>query len=378
MTEPGTTENVKMQVPFVDLAAQFAEIESEVRSAIDRVFEYCAFAGGPAVVEEFELRFAQYCGAAHCVAVGSGSAALEVLLRAYGVGPGDEVILPVNTFVAAAEAISLLGARAVFVDVHADTANLHPELLTAAVSSRTKGIIAVHLYGQPADMEPILSLASRHGLFVIEDSSQAHGALCNGRRVGSLADAAAFSFYPSKNLGAYGEAGCITTNDPGTAKRVRMLRDHGASSKHHYDLIGRNDRMDGIQGAVLSVKLQYLDRWNQQRRARAEQYRSALCVHPHIRLFSEMAGCAPVYHLFVVRVPERDRVRQALREKGIMTGIHYPIPLHLQPAYKRLGYTKGAFPVSETLASEVLSLPMYAELKPQQVAYVADELMNIV
>ncbi|MFQ5982851.1 MAG: DegT/DnrJ/EryC1/StrS family aminotransferase, partial [Woeseiaceae bacterium] len=221
-----------MRIPFIDLAAQFAEVEPEVRSAIDGVFESCAFVGGPAV-EQFEHRFAQYCRTEHCVAVGSGTAALEILLRTHGVGSGDEVILPANAFVAAAEAVSLAGARPVFADVRGDTANLDPESLTRAMTQKTKGIIPVHLYGQPANMEPILELARRRSVFVIEDCGQAHGATLNGRRAGNLADAAAFSFYPSKNLGAYGEGGCVTTNDASIAERARMLRDHGSSRKHY-------------------------------------------------------------------------------------------------------------------------------------------------
>ncbi len=364
-----------MIVPFVDLVSQHAEVNVAVRNAIDHVLESCVYSGGP-VIEEFERNYARYCQTDFCVTVSSGTAALELLLRAYGVGAGDEVILPVNTFVATAEAISLVGARPVFVDVDIETANLDPELLEQAITPKTKGIIPVHLYGQPANMEPIMDLARARKLFVIEDSCQAHGALLNERRAGSLADAAAFSFYPSKNLGAYGEGGCITTNNADIAEHVRKLRDHGSIRKYCHDMTGSNDRMDAIQAAVLNVKHAYLDQWNQQRRIIAKRYRSALNMDPRIRLFSEVEGCQSVYHLFVVGVSDRDRVRQELGDQRIMTGIHYPIPLHLQPAYKDLGYRKGDFPVAEQLSDEILSLPMYPHLGLEHVAYVAEELMN--
>ncbi|MCH7988675.1 MAG: DegT/DnrJ/EryC1/StrS family aminotransferase [Planctomycetes bacterium] len=366
-----------MHVPFIDLAAQFAEIDSEIRSAIDRVFASSQFSSGPAV-EEFESSFAKYCESEHCVAVSSGTAALEILLRAYGIGPGDEVILPANTFVAAAEAIALVGARPVFVDVCADTAQVDAKQLESALTSNTKAITIVHLYGQPGEIAPILESANRRGIVVIEDGSQAHGARYKGRRVGNLTAAAAFSFYPTKNLGAYGEAGCITTNDPDIAKQARMLRDHGSGRKKYHDLIGRNDRMDEIQGAVLNVKLSHLDRWNQQRREIADMYRSALSPHADIRPFLKVPDCESVYHLFVVRVPMRDRIREVLFANGIQTGIHYPIPLHLQPAFQYLGHGEGDFPVSELLAGEILSLPFYPQMPSDQIQFVVSTLSETV
>ena len=367
-----------MKVPFVDLAAQLSEIKAEVRAAIDSVLETCAFVGDLAIVEEFEQSFARYCGCEYCVAVGSGTAALEIVLRAYGVGPGDDVILPANTFVAAAEAISLVGAQPVFADVEVDTANVDAESVACAITARTKAILPVHLYGQPANMPSIRELARRHGLLVIEDSSQAHGATLNANMAGNLADAATFSFYPSKNLGALGEAGCLVTNDADVVWRARRLRDHGAVDKYRHELIGRNDRMDGIQAAVLNAKLPYLDDWNRRRRAAAQSYRAAIGDHSRIRWFREQPGCSAVYHLFVVRVPQRDRLRKLLGDREIATGVHYPLPLHLQSAYKGLGFKKGDFPVCESLAEDILSLPMYPELRAEQVEFVAGQLLEAV
>ena len=367
-----------MRVPFVDLAAQLSEINAEVRAAIDGVLETCAFVGNLAIVEEFEQSFARYCGVEHCVAVGSGTAGLEIALRAYGVARGDEVILPANTFVAAAEAICLVGADPVFADVDAETANVDVESVARALTARTKVILPVHLYGQTANMQPIRELARRHALLVIEDSSQAHGATLHGRMAGNLSDVATFSFYPSKNLGALGEAGCLVTNDADVACRARRLRDHGAVDKYRHELIGRNDRMDGIQAAVLNAKLPYLDEWNHRRRAAADAYRQAIGEHPRIRWFREQPGCTAVYHLFVVRVPERDRLQTLLGEREIATGVHYPLPLHLQPAYEGLGYEEGDFPVCEMLSEEILSLPMYPELRAEQIEYVAGHLVKAV
>jgi dTDP-4-amino-4,6-dideoxygalactose transaminase len=365
-----------MKVLLVDLAATHSEIAEELRSAIDIVFETSAFAGGPAV-QEFEAKFAEYCGTEHCVAVGSGTAALEILLRAYAIGPGDEVILPAHTFVATAAAISLVGAKPVFVDVRDTTANLDPALLAAAISDSTRAIIPVHLYGQPAEMAPIVELARQRDILVIEDACQAHGATYRGKRVGSLGNAAAFSFYPTKNLGAAGEAGGITTNDNEVAKRARMLRDHGSNRKYCHELVGRNDRIDGIQAGVLCVKLAHLDRWNEMRRNVAIGYREGL-ANSNVRLLSVADGCDHVYHLFVIRVSNRDRVMALLKEQGIHTGIHYPVPLHLQLAFADLGYQEGDFPVTEKLAKEIVSLPMYPHLQAQQVDFVLARLNDCV
>ena len=366
-----------MIVPFMDLPASWAEVQPDIRQAIESVIQSCGFAGNPPAVHAFEEQFARYCGVQHCVAVGSGTAALEVLLRAFQVGSGDEVILPANTFVAAAEAICLVGARPVFLDVSLTSANLEIERVAAAITPRTRGIIPVHLYGQPISLEPLRDLAGQHGLWVIEDASQAHGALVDGRRVGSLADAAAFSFYPSKNLGAGGEAGCITTNNPEVAERARKISDHGADDKYRHELLGRNDRMDGIQAAMLSVRLSKLDSWNQQRRKIAELYLQAFADIERLSAFRAEPTTVGVYHLFVVRAPNRDRLRKRLHERGISTGLHYPIPLHLQPAYESLGPGEGELPVCEQLASEVVSLLMYPQLSETQAHYVVDQVAEL-
>ncbi|MFH1671059.1 MAG: DegT/DnrJ/EryC1/StrS family aminotransferase [Patescibacteria group bacterium] len=366
-----------MQVPFLDLKAQYTTLRPDVYEAIGRVLNSCAFAGGPEV-EAFEKAFASYCEVDECIGVGSGTGALELILRAYEIGPGDDVITVANTFFATAEAISLVGARPVLIDADEGTALMDPKLLEKAITPQTKAVIPVHLFGQPADMDPILEIARKHQLIVIEDSCQAHGAMYKGRKTGSLADSAAFSFYPGKNLGAYGEAGAITTNDPHIAERVRMLRDHGMPRKYQHELVGRNDRMDGIQGAVLVVKLKHLDQWNEARRRHAAQYRSLLGDCDRIQLIKEREDSQLVYHLFVARVPDRDRVLSELKEAGIATGIHYPIPIHLQRAYEHLGYKEGRFPVSETLALEIISLPMFAELTQEQICFVADTLKRVV
>lgn len=364
-----------MRVPFVDLATLHREIAGELREAVDDVWQRSAFTGA-AAVEEFEQGFAAYCGSEHCVATGSGTAALEILLRAYGIGPGDEVVLPVNTFIATAEAVALVGARPVFVDVQETDGLIDFDGIDAAINSATRALIPVHLYGHPVDMDQVARIARRHGLLVIEDASQAHGARFREQRTGALADAAAFSFYPAKNLGACGEAGGITTRDAEIAERARMLRDHGARQKHCHEVVGRNDRMDGIQAAILKVKLHHLDRWNQQRRQIAAWYMEAI---PEIRHCHAMGtGGDHVFHLMVVRVPRRDQVRQALMEQGIQTGVHYPTPLHLQPAFAHLQCTVGEFPVAEKLAEEILSVPMHPHLSREQVNYVTAQLRDAV
>jgi len=364
-----------MKVPFVDLRLSHDEIASELRSAVDAVFSTSTFSGGPPV-DAFESKFAEYCESPHCVAVGSGTAALEVLLRAYEIGVGDEVILPVNTFVATAEAVRLVGATPVFVDVHAHTANLDAAQLLAAASDKTRAIIPVHLYGQTAEMSPIVQFARQHELVVIEDASQAHGATYHGRRAGALADAAAFSFYPAKNLGAAGEAGALTTVDPQIAERARMIRNHGSSRKYHHERLGRNDRIDSIQASILNAKLVHLARWNAQRRAVADAYRELLANEPRIRMLQVADGCEHVYHLFVVRVKNRDQLQADLQSAGVATGIHYPIPLHQQPAYVDLPSSRDSFPVATALADEILSLPMFPQLEQSQIQYVIAKLLE--
>lgn len=358
-----------MNVPLVDLKAQYAGIKPEIDAAIARVLDTTAFAGGPEV-EAFERAFAEFCGRKHCIGVSSGTSALELLLRAYGIGPGDEIITSANTFFATAEAASIIGIRPVFTDVEEGTAQMDPQSLERAITPNTKAILPVHLYGQPCAMEPILEIAQRHKLPVIEDCAQAHGARLNGKMVGSFGAAAAYSFYPGKNLGAYGEAGAIVTDDATIAEFCRVFRDHGSAVKYEHTMIGRNDRMDGLQGAILSAKLPHLPSWNSARRRIAERYRELLQNDDRIRMFADYPGAESVYHLFVVRVPSRDAVRKKLNEAGIGAGIHYPIPLHLQKCYKDLGYASGDFPVTERLAQEILSLPIYPEMSDGQIEYV--------
>ncbi|MGE5178765.1 MAG: DegT/DnrJ/EryC1/StrS family aminotransferase [Bacteroidota bacterium] len=354
-----------MGVPFVDLKAQYQSIQSEIDAAIREVIEKTAFALGPAV-ERFEKDFADYLGVEEVVGVNNGTAALQLTMLALGIGPGDDVIVPAHTFIATAEAVSHVGARPVFVDVRRDTANLDASLLTRAITPKTRAIIPVHLYGQPADLEPILRFASEHGLQVIEDACQAHGALYRGRRVGSFGRAGCFSFYPGKNLGAYGEGGAISTNDHELAAHLRRLRDHGQTERYHHAEVGYNARLEGIQGAVLGVKLQHLDDWNRARRKHAEAYDEEL-ASAGVTLPFEAEACASAYHLYVIRSAQRDELREHLGSRGIQTGLHYPIPIHLQDAYATLGYRTGDFPESEAWARECLSLPMFAELSYAQI-----------
>jgi len=365
-----------MKVNFLDLKAQYETIKDEIADALQGVLDKTAFAGGP-FVAKFEEEFAAYCQCEHAVGVGSGTEALWFALLASGVGPGDEVITAPNTFIATAEAISFTGATPVFVDIDESTHNMDPNLIEAAVTSKTKAIIPVHLFGQPSDMDPIRIIAKKYGLFLLEDSCQAHGAEYKGKRTGSLGDAGAFSFYPGKNLGAYGEAGAVTTNDPDLAAKMRMLRDHGQSRKYYHGAVGWNGRMDGFQGAVLSVKLKYIDRWNNARRKNAELYRNALNGVDGLILPDEADYAKHVYHLFAIRVQNRDALIEALKEKGIFCGIHYPVPVHLQEAYSSLGLKEGAFPVAEKCASEYVSLPMFPELKPEEIEYTASTIKDI-
>ena len=366
-----------MKVPFLDLKAQYVRLKPEMDVAIQAVIDRTAFAGGP-FVAEFEEAFAGYCGCRHAVGVGSGTEALWFAMLALDIGPGDEVVTAVNTFIATAEAISFCGATPVFADVDPNTFNLAPAALEAAITPRTKAVIPVHLFGQMADMAPIMEVAERHGLPVIEDASQAHGAECTGRRAGSVARAGCFSFYPGKNLGAYGEAGAVVTNDENLAAKMRMLRDHGQEKKYIHSFVGWNGRMDGIQGAVLSVKLRHLDEANDARRRNAERYATHLDGVSGVRLPGEAEYARHVYHVYAVRVAERDAVMDRLKESGIGCGIHYPIPLHLQAAYRDDGAGEGTFPVAEACAREFLSLPMYPDLTEAQVAYTSEVLRESV
>jgi dTDP-4-amino-4,6-dideoxygalactose transaminase len=364
-----------VKVKFVDLSAQHKTLETEIKEVFHRVLTNCSFVLGPEV-EKFEKAFAAYCEVAHCVAVTNGTAALQLVLQGLGVGPGDEVITVAHTFIATAEAINAAGGRPVFVDIDPVSYTMDPALLEKAITSRTKAIIPVHLYGQPADMDPINTIAARHNLPVIEDSCQAHGAKYKGRRAGSLGTAACFSFYPSKNLGACGEGGAVTTNDAELAKKLRMLRDHGSVKKYEHDFPAYNLRLEGIQGGVLAVKLPHLDGWNDNRRALAKRY-DELFAGSKIGAPRQMPYAEHVYHLYVVVVDDREALRKALTEQGIENGLHYPVPLHLQKAYADLGYKKGDFPVSEHVAANHVSLPMYAELPLDHVEHVAKTVLEI-
>lgn len=360
-----------MKVPFLDLHAHHAPHRSEFDDAIAQVIESNAFAGGP-FVASFEEKFAAFCDCQHALGLGSGTEAIWLVLLAAGIGAGDEVITVPSTFMATAEAISYCGAKPVFVDIDERTFTMDPTALAGALTKRTKAIIPVHLFGQSADMDPILTFAREHGLLVIEDAAQAHGAEYKGRKAGSLADAACFSFYPGKNLGAFGEAGAVVTDDDELAEKIRVLRDHGQDRKYHHSMIGWNCRMDGIQAAVLEIKLKYLERGNELRRAHAQRYRDALRGVEGLSVPSAADYAKHVYHIFAIRVQERDEVMRRLEEEGIGCGVHYPIPVHRQKAYEYLGYGEGSFPVSETTASEFISLPMFPELTTQQIDRVAE------
>lgn len=352
-----------MSVPFLDLQAQYQKIKPKVNDAIQQVLDTSAYVLGPNV-EKFEKDFALYCEANYCIGLNSGTAALALLLQAHHIGNGDEVITVANTFFATPEAISEVGATPVLVDCEDYSALIDPDYIEAAITPNTKAIIPVHLYGQCADMDRINDIAKRHGLLVFEDACQAHGAIYKGKKAGSLADGAAFSFYPGKNLGAYGDGGAVTTNDESIAMSIRMLRDHGCKKKYHHETIGWNERMDGIQGAVLGVKLPYLDDWNAKRRANAELYRNKLSNS--LTMIGAQAYGEPVYHLLVIRSSKRDALQTYLQEHGIASLIHYPIPVHLQPAYAGR-WEKGDFPNSEKIAGEILSLPMFPELTADQI-----------
>jgi dTDP-4-amino-4,6-dideoxygalactose transaminase len=361
---------MKTQIPLVDLKAQYQSIRQPVDAAMRRVIERTAFIQGPEVVQ-FEQAFAQYVGAKKAVGVASGTAALQLALLACGIGPGDEVITTAFTFVATAETVSHTGAKPVFADIDPRTYNLEPNRVEAALTPRTRAIIPVHLYGQPAEMDALLDIAKRHDLWLIEDAAQAHGAAYRGRRCGSLGHLACFSFYPAKNLGAYGDGGAVTGNDEDLLAKVCKLRDHGRTSKYQHDELGYGERLDALQAAVLGVKLSYLDEWNEARRRNAELY-TKLLEDSEVVTPVEASDIHHVYHLFVVRTPRRDALVAHLQAHGIEVGIHYPLPLHRQPVYLKLGYANAVLPEAERAASEVLSLPMYPELTMEQVGYVVE------
>src|SRR5947208_10073298 len=373
IAQDGQTERStkpQMKVPFLDLKAHHAPLIEKFDRAIHEVIDTSAFAGGP-FVERFEEEFAAYCGSSYSIGVGNGTDALWLTLLALGIGGGDEVITVPNTFIATAEAITYCKAQPVFVDVDENTFTMNPAELKKSLTPKTKAIIPVHLFGQPADMDPILEFARAHGLFVIEDAAQAHGAEYKGRKAGTLGHAGCFSFYPGKNLGAFGEAGAVVTSDGELFEKIRVLRDHGQAQKYYHTLVGWNCRMDGIQAAILSIKLRHLEQANRRRRERALQYNQAFAGIEGVATPFEAHYGQHVYHVYAIRVQERDEVRRFLEEKGIGCGVHYPIPIHLQEACRSLGYAEGSFPVAEDLAEEFLSLPMFPELTEEQTEYVA-------
>jgi len=369
-----------MRIPFLDLKAQYKEIEHEVVPLVTEAMENGMFIGGPNV-EGFEKEFAEFCNTRYCIGVNSGTDALRFALMAAGIGPGDEVITVPNTFIATTEAISQVGATPVFVDIDPNTCNMDPAKLADYLETRNtkhqtrtrpKAVIPVHLYGQPADMDAIQEVAQKYHLAVIEDACQAHGARYKNRAAGSMAAAGCFSFYPGKNLGAYGEGGAVVTRDEKMAADIRMIRDHGQNKKYFHTMEGYNGRLDAIQAAVLRVKLKRLDDWNRSRNDNAAYYNELLSDVPGIEFVKVADHAESVYHLYVIMVDDRDALQEFLGDKGIATGLHYPLPLHLQKAYEHLGYKEGDFPVTERAAKRLLSLPMYPELTRDQIRYVTD------
>lgn len=360
------------KVPFLDLKAHHDPIREEVMAQINQVIDANAFAGG-SFVTKFEEAFAKFCECKFSVGVANGTDSLWFSLLALGVGAGDEVITVPMTFMATAEAITYAGAKPVFVDIDPTTYTLDTTKLEAAITPRTKAIMPVHLFGQSADMDPIMAIAKKHNLFVVEDAAQAQGTLYKGKKAGSIGHAGSFSFYPGKNLGAWGEAGGITTNDPALRDRMVMFREHGQAKKYYHDVVGWNGRMDGIQAAVLSVKLKYLEKANDGRRRAAARYNQLLAGTPGVTLPVEAAYGRSIYHVYALRLQNRDAVMKKLSDRGIGCGIHYPVPVHLQKAYQSLGYKKGDFPVSESCGETFLSLPMYPELTDAQIDTVVTE-----
>ena len=365
-----------MQVPFLDLKIQYKSIKNEIDPAIQSIIDNTAFILGKSV-SDFESAFASDHNVKHCVGVSSGTDGNHLALWGLGIKNGDEVIMPANTFIATAWGATLCGATPVFVDCDSESYNIDPTKVEAAITKNTKAIVAVHLYGQSADLDPLRDIANKYKIFLVEDCAQAHFAEYKGKRVGGLSDAASFSFYPGKNLGAYGEGGAVTTNDDELAKKIKMLRDHGAVQKYNHEIVGHNYRMEGIQGAVLGIKLKHLDKWTEGRRKVAAMYNSLLKDVEQIKLPLELEYAKHVYHLFVIQIKsgvsqQRDSLAKYLNERGVSTGLHYPIPLHIQPCFSELKYKKGDFPITEKLAESGLSLPMYPELSEEQIKYVCD------
>lgn len=365
-----------MKVPYFDLKAQYAGLREEILEALDRVCRNASFSLGEEVAA-FEKEFAAYCEAKHCIALNSGTSALHLALLAAGIGPGDEVITSPNTFIATAEAIAYTGAKTVFVDIDPLNSNIDPQLAERAITPRTKALLPIHLYGRPADMDALEGIARSHKLALIEDACQAHGARFRGRRVGALGNSGAFSFYPSKNLGAYGEAGALVTNDERIADYCRAARSHGEAHRYFHDFIGYNYRMEGFQGAVLRVKLRRMDNWSANRKALAQRYRKQLSA-ARLDMPQDDPRDECAYHLFVVYADNRDSVKKQLEERGIGTAVHYPRPLHLQKALANLGYRAGDFSHAERACERALALPFFPEMAEEQVDYVADSLVEIV
>ncbi len=365
-----------MQVPFVDLKKQYLTIKTEVDEAIRNVIGDAAFIGGK-YAKAFEEEFAKFCHTSHCVGVGNGTDAIYIVLRALGVGVGDEVITVANSFIATSEAITMTGARPVFVDCDATTYNIDIGIIAPAITPRTKAIVPVHLYGQPADMAPIMKIANENNLYVVEDAAQAHGAEISGRRVGTFGHAACFSFFPGKNLGAYGDAGCIVTNDSDLVLKCRMIANHGRVKKYDHDFEGVNSRLDGLQAAILSVKLKYLEEWTEKRRKAASLYNNCLEGSEIITPYAQ-EEVRHVYHLYVVRSPARDKVQAELSAAGIATGIHYPIALPNLQAYKYMGKLPADFPTASKYSQEILSLPIFPEIEESQIEYICNQLIKAV
>jgi dTDP-4-amino-4,6-dideoxygalactose transaminase len=362
-------------IPFLDLKAQHRALKGEILEAVGHVLDSCQFALGNEVAA-FEEEFAAYSGAKYAAGVNTGTSALHLALLAAGIGPGDEVITVSHTFMATVSAIRYAGAKPVLVDVDPASYTMDPKLVSAAITDKTKAIIPVHLYGQPADLDPLLEIAKKHNLVLIEDACQAHGAEYKGRRAGSMGHMAAFSFYPGKNLGACGEGGALVTSDPELIKRVKMLRDWGQEKRYHHVLEGYNYRMDNIQGAILRIKLRHLPAWTEARRAHAARYRE-LFAGSSVRAPAEMPYAKHVYHIYAILTKDPAALHKALGDRGVASGFHYPIPVHLQPCFAHLGYTRGSFPVTEKVAAEELSLPMFAELTDEQIREVASAVKDL-
>lgn len=361
-----------MKIPFLDFKPMHSEIEKEINEKFLEVYRSNWLILGEQV-ESFEKEFADYCDVKYCVGVGNGLEALTLILKAYSIGAGDEVIVPSNTYIATALAVSNVGAKPIFVEPNIETYNINPDIIEKAITNKTKAIMAVNLYGQAANIDSINNIAKKYNLKVIEDSAQAHGSLYNGKKAGSLGDASGFSFYPGKNLGALGDAGAVTTNDKELADRIKILRNYGSDKKYHNLYKGYNSRLDELQAGFLRVKLKYLDKWNNERRKIAEIYlnniKNSKIVLPYVPNYAN-----PIWHIFIVRTEQRNKLQNYLKENDIGTLIHYPIPMHLQPAYKELNFKKGNFPIAEKIANEVLSLPMWYGMKDEEIQYVIDKI----